>query len=439
MLTDALCEQKKDGKHISDGKREGVDSFYVDFTVEKRDRFAMKTGQLFSPLERQHVVHSIAEGSKVCAHLLARCVPHHLPCRRHYPLTVSQSTGGAELDLDALVAEDVFKASMALHSAERGAVWAAWGGLQLWPNGWPFGWPYERKLRKSSTQWPLTIKPARRRLLPDVGLVQQPVHAIAAYFGPKVAFYFAWAEMYTCWLLCLVLLLVPLEVCRLVMSDPTVDAYFLVVYCVLLGGCSSLLTEYWDKKRVSLAYTWDVMDFEREDVPRPEYLANAREGRWRLLEYGGSPNQGMFKQQGFFAEGELFVKDSSCDFVPVMRKKDRARVYLVGGVVLIVITTTGAIISLMILTVQMLWSKAAQFEDSKFLRDNSKLLGSIAIIVQVSVGNVLYRWLARYLTDVENQRTEDAYENSFIFKARLLLVLPSANFGFSLPAEQPLR
>ena len=50
----------------SDDRGDG-DAFFADFMVAQKDRFALKNGHLFSPLERQRIVSTIAEGAEVGA------------------------------------------------------------------------------------------------------------------------------------------------------------------------------------------------------------------------------------------------------------------------------------------------------------------------------------------------------------------------------------
>lgn len=50
----------------SEGKSDG-DDFFADFMIAQKHRFALKNGQLFSPLERQRIVSTIAEGAEVGA------------------------------------------------------------------------------------------------------------------------------------------------------------------------------------------------------------------------------------------------------------------------------------------------------------------------------------------------------------------------------------
>ena len=182
---------------------------FTDFIASAKGEFELKAGELFSPMEKQRLVCCVAEGAEF--------------------------RGGAELDLDGLVADKVFLASMPLHTAERAALWASWSGIRLWPSGWPHGWPNRDAYAQHANQWPLPASPVPRRILPDLGLLQQPVHAIKAYFGSKIAFYFAWAETYTCWLLCVVFVAVPLEVVRAAGDDST-DAYVRVACTPPLPG-----------------------------------------------------------------------------------------------------------------------------------------------------------------------------------------------------------
>eukprot|EP00966_Prymnesium_polylepis_P295140 6815986-Prymnesium_polylepis.1 len=257
-----------------------------------------------------------------------------------------------------------------------------------------------------------------------MGLLQQPIHAIRAYFGSKIAFYFAWAETYTCWLLWTLLLMLPTEVARKAIEDPAVDAYLQVAYCVLMGAMATFLNEFWVNKRTALAHVWDVADIKTELRPRPEYLRSAHEGRWRLEEHGGSAKHGISKLHGFWAEGGIFVEDQNEGAQLVMSPKDRTQVNMIGTAILILLCTATVISTLAILTLQMLWALAHQFEGT-VLRDNGGLIGSLIITAQVVIMNVLYKKLAVYLTDVENHRTEDAYEDALIIK------VPSA------PACQP--
>ena len=122
---------------------------------------------------------------------------------------------------------------------------------------------------------------------------------------------------------------------------------------------------------------------------------------------------------GFWAEGDLFVPDEGAGPAIVMNPKDRSRRYLIGAVVLVTLCVGTVISTMAILTLQLLWAQAQQFDDASLLRNNGDIVGSLIITAQVVVFNKLYKQLAVYLTDVENQRLENQYEDSLILKVTL--------------------
>ena len=134
------------------------------------------------------------------------------------------------------------------------------------------------------------------------------------------------------------------------------------------------------------------------------------------------------KKKGFFAAGDLFVMDDSAGEALVMDIKDRCKVYLIGSAILIVLCACTVTITLTILTYQMLWAQSSKYEGT-FVRDNGAMIGSLMITAQIAFLNQLYKRLAAYLTDVENQRTEVAYEDSLIAKV-------AAHTPYACPRER---
>ena len=130
----------------------GARPSFDNFTVAQKEEFELKNDELFSPLERQRLVLDICEGAEF--------------------------RGGAELDLDALVIEDIFCTYMPLHSSERESIWASWGGLRLACGGWPHGAPYRQAYAAAAGRWPLVESAGQPRCFPDLGLTEQPIHAV---------------------------------------------------------------------------------------------------------------------------------------------------------------------------------------------------------------------------------------------------------------------
>lgn len=141
---------------------------YADFTKTRREDFALKNGRLFSSLERQRLLFSILEAT--------------------------HARGGAQLNLDQLVSRGVLSACLPLHApGERAPLYKSWRKIRIWP-------------------WRSPDNPEkRRRIIPDLGLNQQPLHRIRDYYGEKIAFYFGWLDKYTSWLWLLMWAMLALE------------------------------------------------------------------------------------------------------------------------------------------------------------------------------------------------------------------------------------
>ena len=130
---------------------------YEKFSAAHEDRYVRKGGRIFSSLERQRILNRVLEG------------PDEVGC--------------AELNLDELISKKIFSHHFPLHiESEVLGLYEKW--IKIVP-------------------WPLKLDGQRRRMLPDLGLLQQPIRGARDYFGEKIAFYFAWMEHYTLWLLVL--------------------------------------------------------------------------------------------------------------------------------------------------------------------------------------------------------------------------------------------
>lgn len=103
------------------------------FTQARSTNFELSEGRLFSSLERSRLIFTIIEGSAF--------------------------RGGAEQDIDDLIADGVFEQCFSLHASEqREALYSKW--VHWWPTSCAAEWKWRRE---------------ERRRWPDLGLLQQPL------------------------------------------------------------------------------------------------------------------------------------------------------------------------------------------------------------------------------------------------------------------------
>ncbi|CCI10063.1 unnamed protein product [Albugo candida] len=104
-------------------------------------------------------------------------------------------------------------------------------------------------------------------------VLQQPIEQVAHYFGGKIAFYFAWTEMYTRWLVLPSLFGIALFIVQTKTNSP--DHPLAPLYAVFLVIWSSTFLLAWKRKAAVLAHSWGSLGVEEEEVTRPEFHVNS--------------------------------------------------------------------------------------------------------------------------------------------------------------------
>ncbi|KAK2550527.1 Anoctamin-7 [Acropora cervicornis] len=210
-----------------------------------------------------------------------------------------------EIGINRLVEEGVFTAGYPLHV-----------GLAELPKEW-----------KEGPDGPEEIKLNKRQILKEYWArwgkwyKYQPLDHIREYFGEKIGIYFAWLGQYTAWLLMpsFIGLLVflygiitmngpdnrpALDVCEsppltykmCPLCDESLGCHFIdlknscmlgkisylfdnaatVFFAVFVSFWAVFFLEFWKRKEVTLAYHWDVLEYEEEEErPRPTFAALA--------------------------------------------------------------------------------------------------------------------------------------------------------------------
>ncbi|RHY32891.1 hypothetical protein DYB32_002137 [Aphanomyces invadans] len=117
--------------------------------------------------------------------------------------------------------------------------------------------------------------------------LNQPLDDVAKYFGEKVAFYFAWVEMYTKWLVAPVVVGIFLFTQQV--ETASLDQPLAPLYALFMAVWASSFLVAWKRRANSLAYRWGVLGYEDdEEVLRPAFRLSTMSSRcsWkRWLKY----------------------------------------------------------------------------------------------------------------------------------------------------------
>ncbi|XP_069138555.1 anoctamin-7-like isoform X2 [Argopecten irradians] len=331
----------------------------------------------------------------------------------------------AEIGIDRLLEEDVFKAAYPLHD----------GPFEI-PKHFvsPESLSARQVLYHYWARWGVWYK-------------YQPLDHIREYFGEKIGIYFAWLGFYTAWLLpaAVVGVIVFLygiitwsgntpanevcdsgkkyKMCPLCDEDIGCAYWYLadvciytkiaylfdhpatVLYAVFVSFWAVTFLEYWKRKNASLAHHWDVMDFEEEEErPRPEYTAKA-------TTYEKNPITG--------------VKE------PHFPQRDRIP-RILSGIAAIVIMMALVLIFIVAVIMYRVLISIPLFQ-SQALRPKAALIASstsavVNLILIMALGKV-YEKLALKLTQWEMHRTQTEFEDQLIFK---VFIFQFVNFYSSI-------
>eukprot|EP00322_Chrysochromulina_rotalis_P026772 CAMPEP_0115874298 /NCGR_PEP_ID=MMETSP0287-20121206/24462_1 /TAXON_ID=412157 /ORGANISM="Chrysochromulina rotalis, Strain UIO044" /LENGTH=1141 /DNA_ID=CAMNT_0003329431 /DNA_START=17 /DNA_END=3442 /DNA_ORIENTATION=- len=390
---------------------------YRDFDPDELDDYKRKNGRLFSSLERQRLIYAILEGA--------------------------EDIGGAQQDLDGLVADKALESFVWPHSGEKDTLWYRWGAMDEMgpitgnlqtkvPDAYRFLlWilltmfyvlslfmqPFYFDLACGITLGILV------GLAGFLGMSKQPIDDVRDYFGEKTAFYFAWMEHYSQYLIYLSLMaLVAIAAGASVMPPVKEDddtsmqensAYAKLVYCIVVAVWTTAYMESWKRRNAVLAYVWDVTDFEEEEDPRPEFLANFYTGRFAHENEGGgccTKEMKMKEEPGFFTSD---VADKQKYFPSHQQVKIKA----VAVPQLLLMTGIMVVGAVGILIFKMLVQVGSEFRSDPFwsgaIGSNLPMIMSMLWIVTM---NGFYVKLATALNDLENYRTETEYQDQLILK-----------------------
>lgn len=209
----------------------------------------------------------------------------------------------------------------------------------------------------------------------------QPLGDIRHYFGEGMALYFGFLEYFTLALLPMALVGLPYYLFDWEDYDKyVVFAAFNLVWC-------TVLLELWKRHSATLAYGWGTLSRKKAfEEPRPGFHGvlglNPVTGREEPL----YPN----------ARRQLRIYAVSLPFVLLC-------LYLSLYVMMVYFQMEG-------------WALGVHDQDPGFWSGVLLFVPSVIYAVVIEVMNLLYRYVAEYLTEWENHRLESSYQNHLVLK-----------------------
>ena len=277
----------------------------------------------------------------------------------------------------------------------------------------------------------------------------QPLDAIKSYFGTRVAFYFAWLGMYNFMLVIAALVgvwcfvaglgtmvtftpvkeicnksnselfyMCPLcdkdcsywtltQSCRYAKVTHLFDHEGTVFFAVFMSLWATVFLELWRRREISLAYKWDMLNFEDEfEPPRPAFAAKAKSKRTNPVTGKSEPYIPFSRRVGKFTCGIIVV---------------------IFMVFLVIATLVGVVIYRAAVVAAL---SAYPNEDvQQGARVITSLTASVLNLVAITVLGYVYEKIAIALTDWEMPRTRTEYHNILTLK---LFSFQSVNMYSSL-------
>ncbi|XP_012941487.1 anoctamin-4 [Aplysia californica] len=292
----------------------------------------------------------------------------------------------------------------------------------------------------------------------------QPLGHVRLYFGEKIALYFAWLGFYTTMLVPATIvglavliyglavmgtnlaskelcesddiIMCPLcdnhcpywrlsDACSHARASRVFDNGATVFFAIFMSLWGTLFLEFWKRKEATIQYKWDLTTFvSEEEPPRPEYLSKLE--NWHTMKINPvtglkEPHLPFWRRRFpiFLCSYSIMlllaaVAISAVIGVIAYRVSMLAALNLipneVGNVNSTVVTTTAGLI----------------YENASLVTTVTAALINLAIII---VLNLVYGYLAFWLTDWECLRTQTDYDNSITIK---LFALQFVNYFASI-------
>jgi anoctamin-10 len=263
----------------------------------------------------------------------------------------------------------------------------------------------------------------------------QPLDHIAAYFGEKIAFYFAWLQFYS------VALLTPTVLGLILFAyqhySGRVESWPTVLFSLCMAVWGTVTMKVWKRQQSCLAYDWAVLGYEATETVRPQHAGKPfmnpvthkmekAEPMWQhLLRFALATVPGMLIlvaiSCAYMVACDRLTEVLDIHLDPKHRYNGTSAVGALG------LHNESMVQELQELVLELAWVKSATPGDLWALPGWAKsglgFLPTILFVTGISILDILNTKVARMLSDFENHRTDEEYENSLIGKQALLQFL----------------
>ncbi|OMJ91300.1 hypothetical protein SteCoe_6192 [Stentor coeruleus] len=211
-----------------------------------------------------------------------------------------------------------------------------------------------------------------------------PLSKIRNYFGEKIALYFEFLRYYQVSLLLPAFIGLGVFIVQRLLNDEHIVVQILnAAYSVFMTIWATIYLEGWKRREASLSIMWGTTKYEQVEVPRPQY-------------------KGVLRRSPITDEMDEIYFDS--------RKRVKYFMLAMTVSLLILSLVIGIVAGLIILK----WRLSEDLLISGI--DLAGPVCSILNAIQIQVFNIIYAKLAKILTDMENHKTENQYQDSLILK-----------------------
>ncbi|KAM9316467.1 anoctamin-7 [Gastrophryne carolinensis] len=265
---------------------------------------------------------------------------------------------------------------------------------------------------------------------------QQPLDHIREYFGEKIALYFAWLGLYTCWLIPAAVVGTVIFIAGFFMIATDIPAKEICesdgkfTMCPLCASCtywnlSSICGQYkagllfdnagtllfsflmsiwavsflehWKRLNATLSFKWDCWDYrEIEETPRPEFTVLAP----------------LTAKNPITGAMEPYFPDSQ-----------RLRRMITSFMVIILMMAVVIIALISVIIYRLIIFVIVSNSNHEILSSSASYIasvtGSLLNLAAILILSKIYLTVAHFLTRWEMHRTQSQYEDAFIFKVHI--------------------